>query len=436
MRRCVVLVVAAGVVAAVLVAPAGAQTPRGLSSEMNDGGSSVQCTATWPRTIIKSGQSCTIIQPAGGTAWCTERISTQGPIPIVQKCKIRQASTSRENVAYVVQVIQMKGGPSPQDATQIADVRQGNKFKNNRAYVTQVTKLALGGELDDDGEFWGQHTVLPGATQKQEVHESAIVCQGAAGTGPEDPANCRSGVGMLASNFSDIAQTQWESENAAASGAIVQEQNTEERLNSCTPTDAVDMSGVIDDDANICANVDQNTKLASPGAGKNESKLFQLYIQLQNADGAATADQCQGFPAAPCPFVSGPPSVGGLDHTINQTGRKLSSIRTDQHSFQVQRVDGVTVVVRKQDPKIAKGFGSSQGTHPDNVWKGRQTATQLQFEDGELGTSTQAALLEYFGETTGHISAMLFLNQNGDTQTDSCSGMSCSAFIASPPEDT
>lgn len=428
MRGHAVLVVAAGVVAALLAAPATGGTTPPLTFEMSSGSSSVQCQATAPAWVTKTGQSCTIIQPAGGTAWCTERLSTRGPDPVVQRCKIRQASSWRDNIAYVTQVLEMKGGPSPQDATQIADVRQGNRHRNNKAYVTQVTKLVLGGQLDSDGKYWGASTLSGNKSQKQEAHQSAQVCQGAAGAlGPNDPTNCRNDVGMFGDNFSSVAQKKWESQQAAVSGAITQEQDTEERPNECTPTDAVDPV-VPDETANMCANVDQNSQVAWPGSGQNDSKLVELSVQLQNARDAALANQCQGFPQSPC-FVTGLPQVGGLDHTINQNGQDPSTIDTKQHSFMVQLVDDVAAFVRKQDPKVSKGFGSSQGTSPDNIWTGRQTETQLQFEDGVLGGDTQTSRLEYFGDTSGNISASQLINQNGQTQTNSCSGMTCAAVL-------
>ncbi len=428
--------------AVIFAGSAGASTTQPLSFEHDGGESYVRCEATEPRTIVKTGQSCTIIQPAGGTAWCVLRITKHAPAAVVQRCKIRQASTYRENVAHVVQVIEMKGWVSLQDATQIADIRQGNGHQDNRAHVSQVTTLALGrgghggGDDDDDDDDRRRATTHPDVGQAQEAHQSVIVCQGAAGAlGPWDPANCRAGHGMRADNVSSVSQKQSESEHATGAGTIVQEQNTDSRPNACTPGDAADPV-VPDADANACANVDQSTQLYHPGAGKNHSQLTQRYVQSQEASRAHLAFQCQGFPGAPC-YLSGLPEVGGLDHTINQSGPKRSEILTEQHSFQVQRVDDVTTFVRKQDPRISKGTSSAQGKHPDNVWKGLQTATQLQFEDDKLRGDTQAARLEYFGKTSGKIRATQVVNQNGKKKTNSCSGWVCAAVLectTTPPE--
>jgi hypothetical protein len=433
---CLVLV---GVAAAILAGRAGAATPPSIVSELNRG-TSVRCEGTQPRTIITSGQNCTVVQPAGGTAWCIQRIKKHRAVPVTQHCEIRQAGAWRENIAYVVQVIEVKGKASPQDATQIADIRQGNEFADNRASVTQVTKLSLnrkGKGRDDNGENGTARGVAAQEVeQTQEARQSVIVCQGAAGAlGPVDPTNCRSGSGMRADNGATVAQTQSESERASKAARIVQEQNTASRPNACSPSDVSDPV-VPDDDANACANVDQSTQLSPPAAGDNRSQLSQLYIQSQEASRAEWTAQCQGFPAAPC-FLSGSPEVGGLDYTINQSGPDPSTIATEQRSLQVQRVDGIATFIRKQDPRISKGAGSTQGTHPNNRWSGSQIATQLQFEDGRLRGDSQSALLEYFGSTSGKIRATQAINQNGRKAKNSCSGSVCAAVLectTAPPE--
>jgi hypothetical protein len=413
MRGRVLLVVAAGAVAGLLAAPAGAGTTPPLSFEMTSGSSSVYCAATQPATVSKSGQSCSIVQPAGGTAWCIERISKRGPTPVVQTCTIKQASTWKKNVAIVVQLYEAKGGGSPQDGTQNADVRQGNQFNANEAYVTQITKQLLGHLLDSEGDYedgdW-----IPDATvlQDQKARISAVVCQGGRTTAT-DPANCRTGAGMVSSNKSSVIQQQWQSEQAKGT-EVTQEQNTTFGENTCAPEGDATLP---DTDANMCANVDQQTQTV--GGGKNDSNLGQLYVQLQRAR-AETTTQRQGGSTV---------DTGGLDHTVNQLGPRPSSIHTGQHSFQIQRVNDAVVLVRKQDPRISKGFGSSQGTSPESVWRGRQTAVQLQFEDGVLGGDTQTARLEYFGTTSGNIEASQLINQNGETETNSCSGTTCAAVL-------
>src|SRR3712207_4925934 len=97
---CFVLV---GLVAAFLAAPSGASAARSHAAKLDEG-PSVRCEATQPRTIITTDGGCTIIQPAGGTAWCILRTKNHKSAAVTQKCTIRQAGTWRENVAHVVQV--------------------------------------------------------------------------------------------------------------------------------------------------------------------------------------------------------------------------------------------------------------------------------------------------------------------------------------------
>lgn len=411
MWRSAVLVVAAGVVGAFLVASAGSQplpngqTVPGLSVAMSDGGSSVQCTATYPRTIIKSGQSCTIIQPAGGTAWCIQHKSATGGTAIAQSCTIKQTSTTKANFAYVVQTAEHRGGSAPQDTTQIATVEQGNQFKTNNSSITQTVKQTFGKPLDDNGDYWGYSTPSDDVVQIQNAQQLADVCQG--GT-----SNCALGTGMLSHNDSKVIQKHWQSEQANATDLITQEQNSD-AAPPCTSTDA--------QPANMCADVDQNTKVT--GSGRNKESLDQLYVQLQNArgDGDTQTSQKQGgFDLF----------TGGLEHEIIQLGGGVANITTGQNTFQIQKASDVGIdLTQKQDPKIAKGHLSSQVGAAGTSWTGAQRAFQFQVVDGELVDNLQRALLTYDGTTTGSISAKQLVNQNGQIETNSCSASPCAAFL-------
>jgi len=212
MRGLALLVVAAGVVAAILAGPAAADTPPSLSFELGSGSSSVYCAATWPRTITPapSGQGCTITQPAGGTAWCIVKKSTKGPTPITQTCTIKQTSTTRDNFAYVIEIAEHRGGTSPQETTQIATVEQGNTVKTNNSSVTQITRQAFGGFLDSDGDYWGSWAFATNADQIQNATQQARVCQGGV-------SNCSVGTGMLSHNNSSVNQKTLEKKSSAAS---------------------------------------------------------------------------------------------------------------------------------------------------------------------------------------------------------------------------
>jgi hypothetical protein len=407
MRGRGLLVVAAGVAAAFFVEPAAADSPPPLSFELYSGSGSVYCAATHPRTITPapSGQGCTIVQPQGGTAWCILKKSRSGPTPIDQSCVIRQTSTTRANVAFVVQIAEHRGGTSPQVAKQTAIVEQGNVTKSNNSFVTQVVRQALGRPLDDDGDYWGSWSFTASANQVQNARQLAQVCQG----GVEE---CHSSAGMLSHNNSSVTQKQWQTEQAAASATINQEQNA--ALAEVCPATG--------EPANMCAGVDQNS---SPSAsGKNEEHLSQLYVQLQNARGKGTTvtDQTQGGASV---------FTGGLEHQIAQLGGGVASITTGQNSFQFQKAANVGPLTQKQDPRVSKDPLSTQVGAAGTTWNGKQRAFQFQLEDGALVTSVggQRALLEYFAVTNGSIQADQFVNQNGQTDTNSCSASPCAAVL-------
>jgi hypothetical protein len=418
MRGLALLVVAVGVVAAVLAGPAAADTPPSLLFELSSGSSSVYCAATSPRTITPapSGQGCTITQPAGGTAWCFVKKSTSGPTPITQTCTIKQTSTTRDNFAYVIEIAEHRGGTSPQETTQIATVEQGNTVKTNNSSVTQITKQAFGKLLDSDGDYWGSWAFATNANQIQNATQQARVCQGSV---IGDAINCSVGTGMFSHNNSSVIQKQWQSEQAAATASINQEQNTA-TAPPCTSAGS--------EPANMCSDVDQMTDPA--GSGRSKEGVAQLYVQLQNArgKGATNTTQRQGGGD-----VFAGVFTGGLEHDIVQVGGGVANITTGQNSFQFQKASNVGSLLQKQDPKIAKDATSMQKGAPGSQWTGNQRAFQFQLEDGALVTSFggQHTRLEYFGTTIGGtISANQFVNQNGQTQSQSCGpGTSCDLLL-------
>jgi hypothetical protein len=414
MWRHAVIGVAAGLAAAVLAAPAGASTSPPLVFSMSSGESSMVCKATSGTAtpvVTATSQSCTITQHNGGTAWCIQRKSARGPTTTEQTCTIKQTSTTRANVAYVVQVAEHRGGTSPQETTQIATVEQGNQFKTNTSSIAQTVKQALGRLLDDDGDDngddWRSSPPEEEVTQIQNARQLADVCQGATSDCALGP-----GVGMLSHNDSKVRQEQWQSEQAAATVSITQEQNS-----AVAPTCAL-----VDGPANMCADVDQNTQVS--GAGRNKEGLEQLYVQLQNArgDGDTTMSQQQGGTDV---------FTGGLEHEVVQHGGGVANITTGQNTLQIQKAAGAGAgtLFQKQDPKVSKGHLSDQSGAAGTRWTGVQRAFQFQVVDGKLEDNFQRAQLTYDGVTTGTISAKQLVNQNGQVETNSCSGMFCSAFL-------
>ena len=398
MRRLAPLVVAAGVVAAILAGPAAAESPPPLSFELSTGYGYVLCQATAPALVEKSGQSCEITQNYGGTAWCIEKKSVKGPTPIAQSCTIRQTSTTRTNFAYVIQIAEHRGGASPQSTTQTATVEQGNTVRTNNSSVTQIAKQALGRLLDADGDDWGFPVYSDNVEQVQNASQLANVCQG----GVED---CHSSVGMLSHNNSGVIQNQWQTEQGAAKVSLTQEQNT----------DAPPLCAATANPANVCANVDQNSSVLA--SGRNKESLSQLYVQLQNArgKGTTTTNQRQGG----AEILS-----GGLAHEIAQLGGGVANITTGQNSFQFQKAANAGALFQKQDPRISKDPLSTQTGAAGSLWTGKERAFQFQLEDGVFVPSFggQRALLSYDATSAGgSISANLLVKQNDEpAETESC----------------
>jgi hypothetical protein len=383
-------------VAALFAGRASADSPPPLSFELSSGSSYVKCAATSPATITKSGQSCTITQPSGGTAWCIEYKSSTSPI--TQTCTIKQTSTTRANFAFVIQIAEHRGGASPQKTTQTATVEQGNTVRTNNSSVAQIARQALGHLLDDDGDDWWSPTFSDNVDQVQNASQLADVCQGG-------EADCHSDAGMLSHNNSTVIQKQWQSEQAAGKLSINQEQNTD------TPPLCPATFGA----ANVCANVDQNSDPAA--TGKNQESLHQLYVQLQNARGKGTTvtDQRQGGADI---------FNGGLAHEITQLGGGVANITTGQNSFQFQKANNVGTLFQKQDPRISKDPSSTQEGAEGSLWTGNQRAFQFQLEDGVFTPSFggQRARLSYDADSFGgSITADLLVKQNDEpAETESC----------------
>jgi hypothetical protein len=174
----------------------------------------------------------------------------------------------------------------------------------------------------------------------------------------------------------------------------------------------------------MCAIVDQN----ATGTGKNASGLVELYRQFQSGAKVTSLTQEQD----PAPFSH------GLDHDIRQTvvlpnpvDTKHEAIVTIQLGRQVQRARAVTNLNQFQDPRSAKGPNSFQTGSPADTWFGRQTATQTQTNDGHFSTpadfsnpsaSGQEQVLTYQGFSTGTFDVVQTGTQNGDTETQTCTG--------------
>ncbi|MGZ6639844.1 MAG: hypothetical protein ACXVII_44400 [Solirubrobacteraceae bacterium] len=420
-------------------------------------GNGVVCLGTGASTAGTTGTSMQVCTITGSSAVCIE-VSSDATAN--QTCNITQAANTspRTNLAIALQVIAQRNG-GPQGGTQTVNTTQQNTTKANLSFVAQILKQSLGqGANDADSEVSdeaaaeapaqlqgalpnfapviskiqntepsteGDDTSLAAArsgdvTQSQQSQQTANVCQTGGG-----PLDCHSPGTMVSSNLSSVYQSLRQRERAKNANTIAQEQNPE--AGTCDTSDF--------GTKNMCAIVSQNT--SQPG--KNTSGLVELYRQFQSGFNTGSLIQRQD------PVVNS----NGLDHDINQqspglvTGTKRNTIVTVQLGRQVQRAKNADDVEQFQDPRTAKGPGSSQAGTTADTWFGRQLATQLQTNNGQFtgaGLGIQEQRSTYEGFTGGTFDVSITGVQNDQTASNSCSGSgSCNigveCFGATVPEE-
>jgi len=404
-------------------------------------GTGVVCLGGSSTGSTLKNQTCTI---GANSGVCIE--VTNDP-SATQLCDFTQSSAGKTNLAIALQVIvQRSGGSGTQTGTQTTNVRQMNANKPNLSFVTQILKQSLGkGSDDPDNEVSDQASVeqageaagaLPNfaplvsslqaietaqegedavtsdglggpVSQAQQSQQTVNVCQGG-------PLDCHS-VTMTSTNLSSVYQSLRQRERVANSTVADQRQN---------PQPGTCVTSTPGETKNMCAIVDQN----ATGTGKNASGLVELYRQFQSGAKVTSLTQEQD----PAPFSH------GLDHDIRQTvvlpspaDTKHEAIATIQLGRQVQRARAVTNLNQFQDPRSAKGPNSFQTGSPADTWFGRQTATQTQTNDGHFSTpadfsnpyaSGQEQVLTYQGFSTGTFDVVQTGTQNGDTETQTCTG--------------
>jgi hypothetical protein len=404
------------------------------------GGTGVVCIGGSSNGSTLSNQHCTITSNSGV---CIEVSSDPSA---TQLCDFTQQSAGKTNLAIALQVIvQRAGGGGDQSGTQTTNVNQMNANKPNLSFVTQILKQSLGkGSDNPDNEVAsqadaeqkgeaagalpnfaplvdslqaieaaqeGEETVTSdtlGApiSQTQQSQQSVNVCQGGA-------SDCHITTGMTSTNLSSVYQSLRQRELAGNSTTITQDQNP--RVGTCVTS--------LDQPTNMCAVVEQNAERT----GKNASGLVELYRQFQS-----------GFKATSLTQRQDPVSQNGLDHGIRQTvagadpaNTKHNTAATIQLGRQIQRARAVDNLVQFQDPRSAKGPNSFQiGTAAD-TWFGRQKATQIQTNNGHFSTladfsepyeSGQEQVLTYQGSSPGTFDVVQTGTQNGDTETQTCTG--------------
>lgn len=343
--------------------------------------------------------SCTITQPAppgGGKneARCEQRTSTDGPTtPPVQTCTIIQINKNGTNKAFVSQSIKQTQPEGVQDASQTAIVMQMNDMGTNDSEIHQTIEQREGSEVSDAG-----------VDQTQEAHQRANVCQGANPcTTPSNGKNVsvvsQSNAQQLKVHFDGsssgpINQNQNISATAGPTSlAVVNQQSMNDKNDSRLEQSSREVASVQDGDEDN----DNNEELSHPGPF------------------GGTVNQQQGVTGNP------PCDNSGLCGHVTQSSTGVLQARERQDELQ-----------KLQGPPGASQFqygpvfccATQTGVNPKNSNDINQNKVQLH-------TSSSA-----FGLIQGHcVSAPdgcnvnQRLRQNGTTQTNSCTGASCTPSV-------
>lgn len=278
---------------------------RVLQIATEGGQNKAECTPSLGSGLAVDGssQSCVIVQSSpSNTARCVERSTAAGA---AQSCDITQ--TGADNKAFVDQSIEQKDD-STQSGTQWAKVTQGPAAGD----ISSSNDLHLSQDAKQEAKT--------GDTQMQDVYQSAVVSQTAAGGGKNE-------------SHGDQSQLQ------KAFGGSMQSQDA----GGGSPL--ADCASGFPFVPNACANVFQHS-----GSGKNENHLRQFINQDANSSGVAT--QSQGA------------FSGGLDGAVHQETDPGSSGSSKNHANQskLQKVSAAAGSFQTQiDPISCCNFASQLG---------------------------------------------------------------------------
>jgi hypothetical protein len=313
-------------------------------------------------------------------------IQTSNSPTVIQTCNATQANTTVTNKALIIQIIWSQSRSAEQDGTQVVRLSQMNESGANLAGITQYIKQSLGpGTPDDtedaDVEPWTAPTTPQ--NQNQNSHQTVHLHQ------------------VTTTGDSNAAVLQFLRQRERAANVLTSNQNQNRGLQhdqSKCSSDA--LAGVTtDSNANQCVLSNQTS---DPLAGGHLNLgVNQDYNQFQRVRKATGGVQNQGFDG-----------TGGSDIGLTQLSSGQSNILTNQNERLVQRaLDAAAVLQDQNGPR--KGFGSSQGTNTNDLWKGFQTSTLIQtshpttlsFQKALATAGHQSDLLQYFGGTSGDIRA-------------------------------
>jgi hypothetical protein len=308
--------------------------------------------------------TCVIVQtgPGSNVARCVERTSAN---PATQECRITQTSTSGNNRAFVVQVVEQVEDSEvvSQQALQTARISQTSEGGSNLASVVQRVEQSA-------------QTQNGAITQVQEADQDAFVDQQSA-TGD---------------NSSSVVQTQDQEAFAEGGADILQQQNAT----------SLDRNQFADIEQNSCGTpLTDPCPIGAVGGDQTSSVRQEINQRAEAQSDAGMVTQNQGT------FLTGGQSIGQVQ---NSSG--VSTHTDDQDKNQVWEADtGGFLFRERHDPMRCCG-GTTQETNPANTCDIDQTVVQQ--GDADIQTANVLA-----SETTsGNCTARQSVTQNGVTTTN------------------
>jgi hypothetical protein len=325
------------------------------------------CTDSPDGSETEPGQ-CEIVQvstDASNKAYCVERSDAE---VAAQDCTITQVTTTGHNWAYVSQTVDTDDG-ADQEANQYAGVRQeSSDGGSNVVEIHQTIK---------------QTTRQPdsGGTQNQEGHQAVGVLQDTFGDGD---------------NVAHVIQSL--SQQAAATGPVVQNQNVEPELNTS-------------------AGIEQEST-----TGRNVAHLQQTNDLDAWAKKKGPVSQNQGDPD------------GGMLGHFDQLSDGVSVVKGSQKESQHAHFDGKKSESVSQVQYGPMSFGSEQFDNPSNRYDIDQRSTQL----ADRPSYQQNEQVGHC-ETSGLCTLAQVIRQNDESARNTCEGSVCfegQTMISSEGETT
>lgn len=360
----------------------------------------------------KATNTCVIIQPGGASNSATCDIQSAALAgQISQACFITQGGASNKAVAKLGAVL--AGAGAEQDVTQRIEVRQTSSGSGNTLSASEIA--VLGAAKRGGGAI----------VARQDFHQ--IICANQIATGGGGNTAAVNQHGASAVHLSNV-------------GSAGIAQNTESLSQSCTNSPGagpfVPLDTVVHDPlacavaggsgtpklaANTCARIQQQSVT---GRNKIDAQK-QSNALLASVDRAPTAAIAQGS------------ITGGIDSTQDQKSAGVSSIVDTQNATQVanvRNVPGSVAIAQIEDPRCCAG-GHQLGNSA-NSWALQQDLQQRAVVNGVVVDPDQSPGVSQtganFGNCTsaGNCTVDQQVTNNVETQSNSCSGSTCDAFVA------